>query len=249
MRFANNDFDRLLYAIESQIYLSVLYAHYSTAIKDLSKKIELLPKEDINYFETLINTYGYRALIYSHNMNEYFKSIIDLSKIITLIESKLELTNEHDYLRIHFTTKDRWLAQFLSERSEAKYKLKDYMGSIEDLNRAIYLYTNKINTNLIKPSTSVNLPRYNRALIDETEELAKYYELRAVSKYIIAQNAASLHDLDSAIVLKSDNPYCYWMRGHVKLEMNMKESACLDFSKAGEQGFEDAYDKIKKYCN
>ena len=39
------------------------------------------------------------------------------------------------------------------------------------------------------------------------------------------------------------------IRGYAKLNLNQKDSACLDFSKAGELGYEKAYEEIKKFCN
>jgi hypothetical protein len=39
------------------------------------------------------------------------------------------------------------------------------------------------------------------------------------------------------------------MRAYSKLYLKQKKSACLDLSKAGELGLEEAYEEIKKYCN
>lgn len=38
------------------------------------------------------------------------------------------------------------------------------------------------------------------------------------------------------------------MRGECKIKLGDIEGACLDFSKAGELGYEKAYDEIEKYC-
>ncbi len=37
--------------------------------------------------------------------------------------------------------------------------------------------------------------------------------------------------------------------GVAKLGLGQKDSGCLDLSKAGELGFDKAYESIKKYCN
>ena len=41
----------------------------------------------------------------------------------------------------------------------------------------------------------------------------------------------------------------YWRRGTAKIRLGLKESGCLDFSKAGELGEQEAYNEINKYCN
>ena len=38
-------------------------------------------------------------------------------------------------------------------------------------------------------------------------------------------------------------------RGLAKIKLNDKNGGCLDLSKAGELGFQAAYESIKKYCN
>jgi hypothetical protein len=39
------------------------------------------------------------------------------------------------------------------------------------------------------------------------------------------------------------------LRGGVKILLKQKESACQDFSRAGELGAEGAYERIKGNCN
>ena len=41
----------------------------------------------------------------------------------------------------------------------------------------------------------------------------------------------------------------YFMRGLAKYTLSDTEGACLDWNKAGELGYGDAYEYIKKYCN
>jgi len=41
----------------------------------------------------------------------------------------------------------------------------------------------------------------------------------------------------------------YTYRGLAKINLNYKDGGCLDFSKSGELGHEEAYDHIKEYCN
>jgi hypothetical protein len=41
----------------------------------------------------------------------------------------------------------------------------------------------------------------------------------------------------------------YSGRGIAKIRSGQKDSGCLDLSKAGELGFAEAYESIKKLCN
>ena len=41
----------------------------------------------------------------------------------------------------------------------------------------------------------------------------------------------------------------YYNRGLVLIYVKDREKGCLDMSKAGELGIEDAYSVIKKYCD
>ena len=56
-------------------------------------------------------------------------------------------------------------------------------------------------------------------------------------------------DYNKAIELDPNNSNSYIKRGFAKYQMGLKDSACLDFSKAGELGEAKAYDLIKQYCN
>jgi hypothetical protein len=40
-----------------------------------------------------------------------------------------------------------------------------------------------------------------------------------------------------------------YVRGLSKIILGQKDSGCLDLSKAGELGYDRAYEAIEKYCN
>ena len=60
-----------------------------------------------------------------------------------------------------------------------------------------------------------------------------------------------MNDYNESINDKPDsNPNAYYSRGFLKYNnFNDINGACLDWSKAGEQGRTSAYDLINKYCN
>jgi len=59
---------------------------------------------------------------------------------------------------------------------------------------------------------------------------------------------AALNNLNKAIEINPNYAVAYTGRGLSKIKIGLKDSGCLDLSKAGEMGNSKAYDAIKKYC-
>jgi Flp pilus assembly protein TadD len=55
-------------------------------------------------------------------------------------------------------------------------------------------------------------------------------------------------DFWKAIQIDPNNAEAYYGRGIAKYKLGDKSGACLDLRKAGELGYEKAYEAIKKYC-
>ena len=103
----------------------------------------------------------------------------------------------------------------------SKLRIEDYRGAIADYSLAIQLKSN-----------------FFEAFVN-----------RGISKVDLKDYIGAIADFNIAIEI---NPYfteAYYNRGSSKFLLNQKESACLDWSKAGELGDGSAYDLIKKYCN
>ncbi len=77
----------------------------------------------------------------------------------------------------------------------------------------------------------------------------KFYNNRGAVKYKLKDYKGSLSDFNSAIKLDPNNAMAFCNRGLAKIKLNDKNGGCLDLSKAGELGFQVAYESIKKYCN
>jgi len=104
-----------------------------------------------------------------------------------------------------------------------KYKIGDYVGAIQEFNKEIILNPNNAN----------------------------FFMNRATMKAKLSDFRRANQDLDKAIELKPDFKEAYYNRGLNKLIINDndKEGACLDWSKAGELGYSEAYELIREYCN
>ena len=59
----------------------------------------------------------------------------------------------------------------------------------------------------------------------------------------------AIDDFSKAIEINPKDSKAYSMRGIAKYKINDKNGACLDWSKAGELGEDNAYNIIRKFCN
>lgn len=73
--------------------------------------------------------------------------------------------------------------------------------------------------------------------------------------FLIAETRTKLKDYQNAFndytkILLNDslNSLAYYQRGLINIELKREKAACDDFKKAGELGYFDAYEQIKKYC-
>ena len=106
-------------------------------------------------------------------------------------------------------------------RSGCKFKLNDYRGAIDDCNKSLE--------------------------IDSLNSNAFFY--RGLTLSYQGKITEAIRDYDKTIKLSPDFARAYYNRGLLYIQLNQKEKGCLDFSKAGELGEEDAYTAIKNNCN
>ena len=74
------------------------------------------------------------------------------------------------------------------------------------------------------------------------------YYYRGNSKFKLYDYIGAIDDYSRSIELNPNNKMSYFNRGLSKLGLKQKENGCLDLSKAGELGFEFAYEVIKEKC-
>ena len=98
-------------------------------------------------------------------------------------------------------------------------RLSDYRGWLEELEKDTYVF-----------KTAEEAFRYGRGM------------------WVSGNYTAAIQDYNKAIELYPDYTEAYVDRGVAKYNLGDKNGGCLDFSKAGELGYEDAYDRIKLYC-
>ncbi len=79
-------------------------------------------------------------------------------------------------------------------------------------------------------------------------QTAEVYYNRGIAKARLERYRLAVADFSNAIEINPDFSKAYIGRGIAKLD-NDKTGACVDWSKAGELGYVDAYDLIAEYCN
>ena len=106
-------------------------------------------------------------------------------------------------------------------RATEKLILNDKTGAIYDLLSSISLDTSNINTHSLIAETYLQLKDYDNAI----------------------------KHLDEIIDLDNQNARAYFLKGSAELALNKNDLACTDLRTAGELGYFDAYELIKKNCN
>jgi tetratricopeptide (TPR) repeat protein len=122
-----------------------------------------------------------------------------------------------------------------------KQKVKDYRGAILDFNKAIELNPENKEAFFERGMSKSKLKDYRGAILDFN---------KAIELYTVSVNfCVERHLQDSAEFWSKILAKVYYNRGLCKMKLNLKDGACLDFSKSGELGFKNAYEQIAVYCN
>ena len=139
----------------------------------------------------------------------------------------------------------------------AKFESKDYSGAIADYTKAIELnpkytfvyYNRGLAKNLLKDFRGAKVDFTKAIEIDPAD--AKLYGNRGIAKANLKDYQGAIVDYTKAIELDSAYALAYHNRGIAKYRLPVPDldGACLDLSKAGELGLDNAYKIIKEICN
>lgn len=129
-------------------------------------------------------------------------------------------------------------------RAECKFALDDYRGALDDCNTVINFYLQQSKTK----KTIEHLSALRQIQI---------YTMRGRVNLSLKHFTNTVSDMDKVLQILSSSrispnedfkAQAYYYRATAKHNLNDKEGACRDWSKAGEQGLSEAYDYIKKFC-
>jgi tetratricopeptide (TPR) repeat protein len=138
-------------------------------------------------------------------------------------------------------------------RANIRAGMIHYIKMMEDDTRIINI---DMNNQLVEQpiSREVTFHDYNKVIQDYNKAIKlapqfvyTYYN-RANTKIENKNYEAAINDYDKAVFLDSEFPEAYFNRGLTYIYLQQTTKGCIDISKAGELGIDEAYTVIKLYC-
>ena len=83
----------------------------------------------------------------------------------------------------------------------------------------------------------------------QTDKKAEQYFESGFLKWKNGDYRGAIADFSNAIEINPQSAEAYMLRGISKIFLNRIDSRCLDFSRAGELGYGEAYEAIRNHCN
>ncbi len=143
---------------------------------------------------------------------------------------------------------------FLLNRGVLQAEMIDFISSVES-NVQVLTLDNEGATRARIQDKSVRIYDYSPAISDMEKTVAlmpdfpyAYYNLGNL--YCLSNEfPLAIQNYSTALNIYPWIPEAYYNRGLAQIYLKEKEKGCIDLSKAGELGVQDAYRVIKKYCS
>jgi tetratricopeptide (TPR) repeat protein len=204
-----------------------------------------LSKLDVDSVRTLLNLTEQEKLRLSYDTYLYFYQGL-LNSMIQNFNQSLKAYSTAIALNPEFD-----LAYF--NRANTRYLMIEYVNSLEDYSQIITI-DGTTTTHKEDKKQTLEYTDYNDVIedLDKAIELnptfAFAYYNRANVKCMTKDFTGAINDYTQSIEVKPEIPQAYFNRGLTLIYLRDNEKGCLDISKAGELGIEEAYPVIKKYC-
>ena len=248
---------------ESEFYVLRARANYKIGNKDLAM-------DDLNKSLDLSNNFSalhLRGKLYLEK-NELEKAKIDFRNAYELNSESadllfdlgyLEFMNGENQLALEYYTN----ASKYDSRNPATYvnigNLYAMMGNskvaIDNYSKALVLdttdgiaYYNRANEKMLLGDFDGAIEDYENSLLIDSTNISTLFIL-AEAKIKVKNVSGALSNYNSIINLDSTSAKAYYLRGTTEIVLEEFDKACVDFKKAGERGYFDAYEMIKKYCD
>ena len=137
----------------------------------------------------------------------------------------------------------------------------DLWSGVEEHQKAIFDFTSAISLNnkdelayFNRAKEFAKIGMFEQAIDDYSKAIllnpskVEYYFLRGELKVGAAKFLGAAADYTKIISLQPDNGNAYYNRGICYANINLKDNACDDLNRAGELGFFEAYEVIRKFC-
>lgn len=208
------------------IYGKILFdnSDYKNSIYHFTKSLE----QNNNFTEAYLN----RAYTY-YKINEFEKAIADYEKAY-----ELDPNSSVPFVNIGFI-------YGLIGRNDL---------AVEYYSKAITLNPKDFNAYYNRAGEYLTQRKNKEALSDLINALELDNNNQEIL-FLIAETRVKLKDYQNAfndytkiLLIDSLNSLAYYHRGLVNIALKRDKAACNDFTKAGELGYFEAYEQIKKYC-
>ena len=149
-------------------------------------------------------------------------------------------------------------SQAYTSRGVQNFNLNYVIEAIADFNKSLELNPDDEITYYCRAVAKTKLGEYKSAIQDftkaNTSNLPETFKAevlmnRGAAKTQVGDYWGAISDFNISIEIDPTNPKTYYFRGIAKIILNQKENGCLDLSKSGELGYDEAYNTIKTQCN
>lgn len=139
------------------------------------------------------------------------------------------------------------------KRGFAKSYLEDNRGAIADYNKVIELKPDYFDVYFDLACSEEALNDYESAMKNYNKSIKNGngygYFHRGCLKAVLEDYRGAIEDFNIQLKGNPSHIQTYMSRADAKMKLGDKSGACLDWSKAGELGNNNAYSFIKKHCN
>ena len=171
----------------------------------------------------------------------------------------LEYLNGENQLALEYYTK----ASKLNSRNPATYvnlgnlyaMMGDSKKAIDNYSKALVLdttdgiaYYNRANEKMLLGDFIGAIEDYKNSLLIDSLNINTLFVL-AEAKTKVNDISGALNNYNQILKLDSTSAKTFYFRGSAEIMLKKFDNACIDFKKAGELGYFDAYEMIKKYCD
>ena len=136
----------------------------------------------------------------------------------------------------------------------ALFEAGRYTEAIATINKAIEInssfygyYLHRGRSNYLSGQFESSIRDYTQA-IDLSDQVSDSYYLRGLSLDTLGNLNEAISDFSTAISLNPEDGSYYSKRGNAKYTLGDRQAACLDWTIAGNFGYYEDFDKIKKVC-
>ena len=247
---------------QSNYYLLRAKANYKVgnknlAMEDLNKSLNIERNFEALYLKGKLFLEDYEL----EKAKENFRAAYELNPLsagLLFDLGYLEYLNGENQLALEYYTK---AARYDSTNSAVFVNIGNLYAmmrnsemAVENYSTALALgttdgiaYYNRANEKMIMGDIKGAIDDYKNYLVIDSTDISALYILAEAQTYINDITGA-LESYDKIIRLDSTSAKAYYLRGTGEISLKKNDQACYNFKKAGNLGYFQAYEMIKKYC-